>query len=221
MMLLKPLDSFGYIGLSVSSDGSVYRCGVLAKQYKTPKGYWIVNCPKKAARVHRLVALAFIENPGGYPEVNHVDGNKDNNNVWNLEWCTRKENMRHAFSTGLCQVRVGEQSPAAKLSNDDVAAIIAQYIPRSPIFGGAALAKLYGVDQSRIHQIVVAAGHSTNMKAVVDAAIASEIYASVTVGKLTHRDVAARFGVSKSTVTNISSGKTWATVTGHGCNKWP
>jgi hypothetical protein len=56
---------------------------------------------RKSYPLHKLVSLAFIENGHNKPEVNHIDGNKLNNNVSNLEWVTRKENMQHAWDTGL------------------------------------------------------------------------------------------------------------------------
>lgn len=69
------------------------------------RGYLQVNLWKdgkqKCIRIHRLVAQAFIPNPYNLREVNHIDGNKLNNSVDNLEWCTREENLEHEHSTKL------------------------------------------------------------------------------------------------------------------------
>lgn len=51
--------------------------------------------------IHRLVALVFIPNPKNKPEVNHIDGNKSNSSIYNLEWVDRSENIKHAYATGL------------------------------------------------------------------------------------------------------------------------
>lgn len=73
----------------------------IIKQIKDKRGYLIVNIKKRATKVHRIVAEAFIPNPNNLPQVNHIDGNKLNNNVDNLEWCTQKENIQHGWKIGL------------------------------------------------------------------------------------------------------------------------
>lgn len=69
------------------------------------KGYYFVNLKKNShneiKRIHRLVAEAFIENPNKFPCINHIDGNKQNNHIDNLEWCSYKHNINEAFRLGL------------------------------------------------------------------------------------------------------------------------
>lgn len=60
-------------------------------------GYLRINIQRKHYSIHRLVAEAFIPNPNNLPQVNHIDGNKQNNHVDNLEWCTNSENQIHNY----------------------------------------------------------------------------------------------------------------------------
>jgi hypothetical protein len=64
-------------------------------------GLWNHSGEKKRLMTHRLVAVTFCDNKNNKPVINHIDGNKTNNNSYNLEWCTHKENIRHAYDLGL------------------------------------------------------------------------------------------------------------------------
>ncbi|MFQ1038322.1 NUMOD4 motif-containing HNH endonuclease [Citrobacter koseri] len=92
-----------------------------------PGGYLFVGLYRAGSRsgiykmVHRLVAEAFIPNTGNKPEVNHIDGNKSNNDVSNLEWVTRSENAVHGVAHNL--LKHGFEHPASKLTPEQVLAI--------------------------------------------------------------------------------------------------
>lgn len=77
----------------------------ILKQARQKTGYLFVGLSKdsnvKYERIHRLVAKAFLDNPENKPEVNHIDGDKTNNNLFNLEWATRSENGKHSYRMGL------------------------------------------------------------------------------------------------------------------------
>lgn len=78
-----------------------YKDGYILSNKNSKGGYFSIvlkDCKKeKHTRVHRLVAETFIPNPNNFPVVNHIDGNKQNNRVDNLEWCTIKHNVNHAI----------------------------------------------------------------------------------------------------------------------------
>lgn len=127
--------------------GHVDKCGYLEVLFSYyPKSFQM--------RVHRLVAEAFISNPNNLPCVNHKDGNKLNNCVSNLEWCTHSENTIHAYETGLEKKVLGENHHAHKLTNDAVKYIKSVYIKRHSEFGATALAKKFKVDRTTISDVI-------------------------------------------------------------------
>lgn len=79
----------------------------------------------KRRSVHRIVAQAFIPNPNNLPQINHLNGDKNDNRVENLEWCTASQNMFHCYKTKLRtpDVGVGEKHPSARLSNEQIVEI--------------------------------------------------------------------------------------------------
>lgn len=100
----------GYPDYVIYSDGTIFskklnrplRCDHGEGFYKT---FRLNNNGKiKTFKLHRLLAQAFIPNPKNKKEVNHIDGNKLNNNLSNLEWVTHEENMNHAWGLGLLYI---------------------------------------------------------------------------------------------------------------------
>lgn len=104
-MILLTKDVIGYEGLytiSVNGDVKSVKTGkILARSYAA-RGYHTVSLNKKgqkpkAMRLHRLIAMHFIPNPNGLPMINHIDGDKLNNSIDNLEWCDASHNVKHSF----------------------------------------------------------------------------------------------------------------------------
>lgn len=118
-------DVLGYEGIyQISNFGNVKRLSIVLHNrfykekllticHNSGTGYDFVclrkNDKDKNFSVHRLVAQTFIPNPNNLSDVNHIDGNKQNNSIENLEWCSRSDNLKHALNIGLmesqCKIR--------------------------------------------------------------------------------------------------------------------
>lgn len=119
-------DIEGYVGLyQVSNLGNIRSLprldkngrriwGKMLKTATEKDGYQRIRLSvdgrKITLKVHRAVAIAFIDNVNNKPQVNHIDGDKSNNMVSNLEWCTNKENQQHAVDTGLRTYETGKKA---------------------------------------------------------------------------------------------------------------
>lgn len=101
----------GYVINKLGHVVSVPRMGTQGGTVKTwmARGYEMVrlweNGRPKVKGIHRLLAEIYIPNPKNLPQVNHIDGNPRNNDLKNLEWCTNRENQRHAYRMGLRKIR--------------------------------------------------------------------------------------------------------------------
>jgi len=127
------------------------------KQRLNSDGYPTVTAGSKYAkrtnvRVHRFVALCFVDNPDRKPEVNHIDGNKQNNHYTNLEWATRQEQMVHAFKLGLREGSKGETNGRAKLSEPDVREIRNLYEQDKLTI--SEIARRYGIGWTTVNHIL-------------------------------------------------------------------
>ena len=132
-------DVIGYEGMyQVSNCGRIKSLkrkfvlkDVILKNGINQNGYPVINLcdngEQKLKTIHRIVLEAFTEPESHKNCINHIDGNKINNNINNLEWCTQKENVRHAFRIGLSKRKKGEESRLSRLTNTDVHQIRCMY----------------------------------------------------------------------------------------------
>lgn len=134
-----------YMSKSKLLNISVSRFGYKYVSLKT-------NGKMKHISIHRLLAIIFIPNPQNYPIINHKDGNKDNNSLDNLEWCTYKQNNDHAIQCGLARRAVGVNAPKAKLKPEDIPKIIEM---RSKGTSYAEIGRKYNVAAGSIKAICV------------------------------------------------------------------
>jgi NUMOD4 motif len=141
----------------VSTTGDVrHTSGRVLKQWHNDQGYALVrlSSPRTVARVHRLVAQAFIPNPLGLPFVNHIDFDRAHNIPTNLEWCTQWHNLNHSQKAGRMQRNFwkGKRSPSAKLTDGAAKAVRDAYA-----FGGKSwetIGQEFGVSKRTIGRII-------------------------------------------------------------------
>lgn len=159
----KPIDNFENY-YEVSNYGNVRRIKGSShlkiknlKMMSDKDGYHRVNLKVKQKTnskiVHRLIAAAFIPNPENKPQVNHINGIKNDNRIDNLEWCTLSENRIHAYRTGLQNglSRRGEKCNFSKLTEKQVIDIRKSYVKGKTT--NKSIAEIYGVSVECISNI--------------------------------------------------------------------
>jgi hypothetical protein len=119
------------------------------------EGYSHVSLSKrgdvKFFKVARLVAQAFIINCNNYPQVNHIDGNKSNDLVSNLEWVTASQNCQHAYDIGLSIPQIGEKHSQVKLNKEKIKDI--RFLHKLGL-KDKDIAKIYYISRRHVNDIV-------------------------------------------------------------------
>lgn len=155
-------DVEGFEGLyKVSNEGVVISTprqgsrGGVTKYYKMSHGYYEYLLCKDGkmyhVMAHRLLAKHFIPNPDNKPCVNHIDGDRNNNSLENLEWVTYKENTQHAVRSGLFNNK-GENNPKTKLTDKEIYQI--RDLHKHKVYNQKELAEIYGTCRSNVSYIV-------------------------------------------------------------------
>ena len=134
----------------------IYKLDILSSGYCSVRVTLGSRKNKKHILIHKAVAYTFLNNDNNLPEVNHKDGNKTNNYVNNLEWCTSHDNQQHKYDTGLFDINKinGENNGASKLTWNNVKYIRENYIKGSRQFGARAMAKKFSVSCPTILSVI-------------------------------------------------------------------
>lgn len=213
----------GYSGYFATEDGKIMGIkGQWLRQHDMGEGYLYVPITpdgekNKSVSVHRLIAKAFVPNPKGNRQVNHIDGNKKNNYASNLEWVTSDENMSHSHKIGLRTQKL-DRNNGSKITREKMAAIARMYCSGETI---GAIGRAVGVSTSCIALAVSGDWVSTlddNLKSELLAEKARRALCSFITRKRTSRakamlsqgaartHVQAACGISKTHVHRLAAG---------------
>jgi len=186
----------------------------ILKQHISPTGYYCVGIyqgegKQRCRKAHRLFAQIFIPNPLNLPQVNHIDGNKLNNHISNLEWVTNKQNSDHAWDHKLIPKSYGENTTKAVLRDNDIIFIFNSKEKSS------VLAQKYNVHISTIQTVKNGKNWSwltgkKYSKRILDKDRILAIYHS----ELTQQEIAYKFGVCRQYVNSIKLGTIYSEITG-------
>lgn len=173
----------------------------------------------KKHMVHRLVAYAFIQNPDNLPQVNHLDGNKHNNLVENLEWCTQQQNAKHAYNVLYPDKNKGEGNAFSILTNKIVLEIFE--MTESGEYRHWEIAEKYGIDRSTVTDIARGKSwsHITGKKLVkldkipITTETVKDVFELTVSKRYSVPEIARICNVSTSTVYNIKCGRSYSEIT--------
>ena len=213
-----------YPGYWVNKKGEILGKKLnIYKQGRNHKGYPIVSMyykenneyKLKTKSVHRIVAETFIynDNPKIKNQVNHIDGNKENNTVENLEWCTNQENKKHAMDNGLVAYQKGENHNSAILNNKQVIDIYTSDESRE------CMAEKYNISKHNVSNIrgdntwTHITKNLTKGKYKNDRLLSEDIIKDIFLSTLSNKEISEKYNIDKAIISNIKNGKSYRNIT--------
>lgn len=223
----------GYPGYTITENGDIFSTKSKQKKKLKQGNFWtgykkinLVNKDKvrKTLSVHRLVAETFIPNPENKPQVNHIDGNKENNHVSNLEWVTIEENARHALDNELRIPKRGEDHPMSKIDEETALEIINKM---SIGYCNGDIAKEYNLHERYVSlirhkkrwgelwdklDITLPKSNKQREKGITSMSkipLEKQIQIIEELETSTNKEVAEKYNLDPSVMSRVRSGKTW------------